>query len=161
MRYLNPSSPSEDMKTARAPRQTTRHFPAVAGATNLSLVSSSHSRRWRFLPVSRFLGTVVVEGDSMNPTFKRGDWLLVKYFSTSSEPRGAKVGRILLIEREEQPGAIYIKRLVDIRGDSPNRHHKTYWVEGDNRSLSEDSRTWGALNGEEIIGRVLLRYKRS
>lgn len=95
----------------------------------------------------------------MAPTLNRGDWLLVRYFQPTSEPAQAKVGRILLIERTEQPGAIYIKRLINIRGDSPNRHFKTYWVEGDNKSQSQDSRSWGAIHGEEIVGRALFRYR--
>ena len=106
------------------------------------------------------LDIVVIEGDSMAPTFTRGDWLLVRYLRPSTAPR-VKVGEVVLIERTDQPGPLLIKRLKDIRGDSPNRHYPTYWVEGDNKELSQDSRTWGALSGDEIVGKVLFRVKQS
>ncbi len=96
----------------------------------------------------------------MTPTFNRGDWLIVRRFQPSYKPR-VRVGEILLIEREGQPGAVVIKRLTAIRSDSPNRHYPTYWVEGDNKELSQDSRVWGALDGEEIVGKVLFRYRRA
>jgi signal peptidase I len=95
----------------------------------------------------------------MAPTYQRGDWLLVRRF-VSGQKGKVQVGEVLLIEREEQPGILFIKRLTGIRGDSPNRHYPTYWVEGDNKALSQDSRTWGALVGEEIVGKVLFRCKR-
>ena len=95
----------------------------------------------------------------MVPTYLRGDWLLVRYLHPSSRPR-VKVGQVLLIERIDQPGPILIKRLKDIRADSPNRHYPTYWVEGDNKEISQDSRKWGALDGEEIVGKVLFRFKK-
>lgn len=113
-----------------------------------------------WLPTSFRLRTVHVAGESMAPTYRDGDWLLVRLSRPGVEPRGIKVGRVLLIEREEQPGVVFIKRLIDIRGDSPNRHYKTYWVEGDNASLSQDSRTWGAITGNEILGEVLFRTRR-
>ena len=106
------------------------------------------------------LDIVVIEGDSMAPTFIRGDWLLVRYLRPSIAPR-VKAGEVVLVERTDQPGPLLIKRLKDIRGDSPNRHYPTYWVEGDNKELSQDSRAWGALSGDEIVGKVLFRIKHS
>jgi signal peptidase I len=124
-------------------------------------VSSRRENPWslsKFLPF--WLDTVAVEGDSMAPTYRRGDWLLVRRFTPGRIPK-VRVGEVLLIEREEQPGILFIKRLTDIRRDSPNRHYPTFWVEGDNTILSQDSRTWGALDGEEIVGKVLFRFKRN
>ena len=117
--------------------------------------------------------TVLVEGESMAPTYNHGDWLLVSMKGSNRSgaeisggswgltPVGVKVGTVLLVEREEQPGVIFIKRLIDIRMDSPNRHYPTFWVEGDNKSFSQDSRTWGAISGDEIIGKVLFRVKKN
>ena len=97
----------------------------------------------------------------MAPTYRHGDWLLVRFTRRGRTLRGIKVGHIVVIERELQPGVLFIKRIADIRSDSPNRHYPTYWVEGDNKALSQDSRTWGAIAGEEILGRVLFRIRRS
>lgn len=96
----------------------------------------------------------------MAPTYHRGDWLIVRRFTPGRIPK-VRVGEVLLIERLEQPGVLFLKRLRDIRRDSPNRHYPTFWVEGDNTLLSQDSRTWGALDGEEIVGKVLFRFKRN
>ena len=114
---------------------------------------------WLFRSLS--LRTVLVEGESMAPTYRHGDWLLVRFTREGSQPRGINVGQVVLIEREQQPGVIFTKRVTDIRGDSPNRQYPTYWVEGDNKALSQDSRTWGAIAGEEIRGRVLFRIRRN
>jgi signal peptidase I len=127
--------------------------------------------KWPFSSPS--LRTVMVEGESMAPAYNDGDWLLVSMKGLKRNHRGissrgwsstrvgVKVGAVLLIEREEQPGIIFIKRLIDIRMDSPNRHYPTFWVEGDNKSLSQDSRSWGAISGDEIIGKVLFRVKKN
>ncbi len=123
-----------------------------------SSASGSQSRALRAFPCA--LEIVAIEGDSMSPTYARGDWLLVRHIRPSARPR-VKVGQVLLVERIDQPGPLLIKRLTDIRGDSPNRHYPTYWVEGDNPELSQDSRKWGALDGEEIVGKVLFRIKRA
>ena len=132
---------------------------AQGGAQGSSRRSKSGAGTLAYLlPFS--LDTVIVEGDSMAPTFQRGDWLLIRHLTPSAQPR-VNVGEVVLIEREEQPGALFIKRITDIRGDSPNRHYPTYWVEGDNKELSHDSRKWGAIDGYEIVGRVLLRIKRA
>lgn len=112
----------------------------------------------RHLPFA--LGTVAVEGASMSPTYQRGDWLLVRRFTPTLSPR-VRVGDVVLVERIDQPGPLFIKRVTDIRSDSPNRHYPTFWVEGDNKALSHDSRMWGALDGEEIVGKVLFRIKQS
>lgn len=64
-----------------------------------------------------------------------------------------KVGEVVVVEREDRPGVFLVKRLVRIEGEK-------YWVEGDNKSSSTDSRQWGAIAPEEIVGRVLLRYRR-
>lgn len=113
---------------------------------------------WRFLPFS--LDVVSVAGDSMAPTFRRGDWLLVKRFTPQFDAHTIRAGDVVLIERESQPGVIFIKRVKEIRGDSPNRHQKSYWVEGDNSLYSQDSRNWGAILGIEIVGKVLFRVRR-
>ena len=102
----------------------------------------------RFL--SRY-GTVAVSGASMAPTLNDGDLVVVKW-----KPRRKKleVGNIVVIERDDQPGIQYIKRITKIE-------KKRFWVEGDNTEPSIDSRSWGFLTRKEIIGKYLFRYWKS
>jgi nickel-type superoxide dismutase maturation protease len=98
---------------------------------------------------------IVVSGNSMSPTFHDGDWLLFRpYTGVSAEVLRSLVGKVVVIERESYPGILFIKRIVRV-------DQSGIWVEGDNSQASSDSRQWGALSPEEIIGRVLVRYKRA
>lgn len=97
-------------------------------------------------------GTVAVAGDSMSPTFEDGDWLVVEWHKEQDES-AYLVGQILVIERESRPGIYLIKRYIRSDGDR-------YWVEGDN-PLSIDSREWGPVSSQEILGRVLLRIRKA
>ena len=97
-------------------------------------------------------GAVAVEGESMAPTYRHGDWLVVRWLQGPSES-ALKIGGIYVIEREEQPGIRYIKRLQ-------KTHGKLIWVEGDNPT-SQDSRAWGWLPLHTVQGKVLFRYRRA
>jgi signal peptidase I len=103
--------------------------------------------------VSKF-GTVRVSGSSMAPTFKDGDWLLVSWLDGGLAPLvGDRIlGKVVVIEREERPGIFLVKRLQ-------KSHGGIYWVQGDNDE-STDSRSWGWILGNEVVGVVLFRYKK-
>ncbi len=91
----------------------------------------------------------------MLPAYRDGDWLLVMWLRTQpSEEVFAQslLGKIVVIEREERPGIFLIKRVRKI-------HNGMFWVEGDSAE-STDSRSWGWVNANEIIGTVLFRYFR-
>jgi nickel-type superoxide dismutase maturation protease len=104
--------------------------------------------------MSKF-GTVKVSGSSMAPTFKDGDWLLVSWFPAGLTPLvGERIlGKVVVVEREERPGIFLVKRLQKSHGGN-------FWVEGDNDE-STDSRTWGWIPANEVVGVVLLRYRRN
>ena len=95
-------------------------------------------------------GAVAVAGASMEPTYSEGDWLCVSWFR---EPQALTVGAIYVIEREDQPGVLYIKRLQ-------KEHGGLAWFEGDNPT-SQDSRSWGWLPRTCVRGKVLFRYRRA
>lgn len=93
-------------------------------------------------------GSVAVAGDSMAPTYISGDWLIVRWGGNY------KVGEAIVVEREDRPGVFLVKRLVRIDGQE-------YWVEGDNKSSSTDSRQWGVISREELVGKVVFRFRKT
>lgn len=103
--------------------------------------------------MSKF-GTVEIVGSSMSPAFGNGDWLLVRWFAAPpSQKYGDNlIGKIVVIERQERPGIFLVKRLQ-------KAHGHIYWVQGDNDE-STDSRTWGWIPANELVGRVILRYRK-
>jgi nickel-type superoxide dismutase maturation protease len=106
------------------------------------------------LPFKGFpLRTIAVSGNSMNPTFNDGDWLLFSPIrNLGSKQLPSLVGKVVVIERESYPGIHFIKRVTKIVDQG-------LWVEGDNQTASTDSRQWGAINPSEVVGKVRLRYK--
>jgi phage repressor protein C with HTH and peptisase S24 domain len=90
----------------------------------------------------------------MSPTYKDGDWLLVSWFPAGlmSSVGDRILGKVVVVEREERPGIFLVKRLQ-------KSHGGIYWVQGDNDE-STDSRIWGWIPGNEIIGIVRFRYKK-
>ncbi len=93
---------------------------------------------------------MAVSGNSMVPKYKDGDWLFVRWFqSTIAE---ISLSDVVVVERGERPGIFLIKRIQKKHGD-------IYWVEGDN-SESSDSRTWGWIPKNEIVGKVLFRFRK-
>jgi signal peptidase I len=104
------------------------------------------------------LGRVIVEGISMQPTYNPNDWLLVRYRSTGSWPRPIRVGKIVVIEREVQPGIFYIKRVAEVVKNEENS--VTYFLRSDNEA-GTDSRQWGYLRGDEVVATVVGRIKGS
>ncbi len=88
----------------------------------------------------------------MSPTYNDGDWLLFRRLRAVSAAQRL-VGKVVVIERESYPGILLIKRVM--RADENG-----LWVEGDNKDASTDSRTWGVITPQEVVGLVALRYKR-
>ena len=93
-------------------------------------------------------GSVAVAGDSMAPTYISGDWLIVRWGGRY------KVGEVVLVEREDRPGVFLVKRLVRIDDGE-------FWVQGDNKSSSTDSRQWGAITSKEVLGKVVFRFRKA
>ncbi len=120
--------------------------------------------------------SVRVVGDSMAPAYNDGDWLLfrtVRLSSRSSKGR-AKIrnisGKVVLIQRQafgwltgdESPrDVLQVKRVtkIDATGGISGDEFGI-WVEGDNKDASTDSRHWGALKPVEIVGVLLIRYRK-
>ena len=54
-----------------------------------------------------------------------------------------------------------VKRVTQITNDSKFNNDIGIWVEGDNKGKSTDSRSWGALDSSEVIGKLIFRYRRA
>lgn len=110
---------------------------------------------------------MVVEGSSMEPTYSAGDWLMgcwaTYLIKGQSEAKGllrhkVKVGDIVVVEREEQPGIFYVKRVKEAQLTSGAGAQ--IFVESDNPS-GTDSRQWGWLPITSVKARIKFRLKRA
>lgn len=132
----------------------------------------------------------VVEGESMFPTFKSGDYLIVDQLSFRL--RKPERGEVIVFRYPNNTRVFYIKRIIGLPGetvhidkgetvitktdgtelildepyvvaeDATYSLERTlgpdqYFVMGDNRPKSSDSRSWGALPKEDLMGRAYLR----
>ena len=95
----------------------------------------------------------------MSPNYNDGDWLLFRLLPAKSKA-DELVGKVVLIQRRSNLGEdfLQVKRVIKVHN---NNNEAQIWVEGDNKSASTDSRSWGALDSSEVIGRLLLRYRRA
>ena len=143
------------------------------------------------VPIRMFIAQpFVVEGESMYPTFKNGDYLILDELSYHfSDPTR---GDVVVFRYPKNPVIFYIKRVIALPGETVRIERgiatittvsgetltlsepyvvtedatytltttlgpDEYFVMGDNRPKSSDSRVWGALPEKDIIGRAYVR----
>ncbi len=104
----------------------------------------------------------VVSGASMEPTFINGDYLIVDEISYRFEQ--PQKGDVIIFRYPLDPSKFFIKRIEGLPGDTVTENGKQivlaeneYYVLGDNRNESLDSRYWGSLPKSLIVGRAFLR----
>ncbi len=85
-----------------------------------------------------------IKGNSMEPTFYEGDTVLVSRLSYLFKK--PKIGDTVLLKRERY----IIKRITQVNCDQ-------FFVEGDNKEESKDSRNFGWVLRKEIVGKVVLK----
>lgn len=144
------------------------------------------------VPIRYFLfQPFVVKGQSMEPNFENGDYLIVD--EISYKLKSPERGEVIVFKYPHLPSQRYIKRIIGLPGETieikngritifnqkgnqmlaetsylpvstqtlgdmrVSLGEGEYFVLGDNRAASSDSRAWGTLPKEDIIGKVFLR----
>jgi len=131
----------------------------------------------------------IVDGASMDPTFKNGEYLIVDEISYRLHK--PERGSVLIFRYPRNPSKFFIKRIIGLPGETVeiangivtiknNEGEMTldepyvqftksdnlkqtlgddeYFVMGDNRLGSADSRIWGPVTSDKIIGRPIIRF---
>jgi len=133
----------------------------------------------------------IVDGASMDPTFKNGQYLIVDELSYHFNDPDR--GSVLIFRYPRDPSKYFIKRVIGLPGETvgirdgvvtivnpeyPNGFtfdepyvqfskqdnldftlkEDEYFVMGDNRLGSADSRIWGPITREDVIGRPIVRF---
>ena len=92
------------------------------------------------------IGIAVVSGASMVPAYHGGDRLLVRYGGR------VRTGDAVIARDPRLPERIIVKRAV-------RREAGGWWLLADNPYAPGDSRQFGAVPDELVLGRVLLRLR--
>ena len=90
-----------------------------------------------------------VEDVSMEPTLKAGDYVMINKLSYLF--RKPSKGDIVVF-KHPNAGSFLIKRIAEFKDSG-------YFVLGDNREFSTDSRHFGAIARNLIVGKVWLHAK--
>ena len=102
----------------------------------------------RMFPFTRFR----VEDESMRPTLEPGDYVLVNRWAYRFQ--SPKRGDLVVVRDPEALDRFLVKRVSDATGPTEVR------LAGDNRIASRDSRAFGPVPLERIVGKVWIRLKR-
>ena len=97
------------------------------------------------------IGFYKVTGKSMEPSYHEGDYLIVNrwaYCFTKPKKR-----EVILLE-DPRTGKAILKRIHAVK-------KQRYYVLGDNKNHSTDSRTFGWVDHPDILAKVFWRIKKN
>lgn len=104
----------------------------------------------------------IVSGASMEPTFDNGDYLFID--SLSYHFNKPQKNDVIIFRYPLSPSKFFIKRVIglpketiEFDGKEITLKEGEYFVIGDNRQVSSDSRVWGPVPENLIVGRAFLR----
>ncbi len=165
LKYNPHKASSEEIMAPREKRSSKKKKVVVTGFTIFLLCVLVF-----VIFLSQNFTTVEVKGPSMEPTFREKDHVLTSkaYWLVGDLKRGD----IVVLRSRDKAGDYYIKRINRVGGEVvdfinlPDSYSITsgefvvpegeYYVLGDNRPVSEDSRAFGPVKKSEIIGKVVI-----
>jgi len=116
-------------------------------------------RRFPVVPSGRMWRVLVAEG-SMRPALEHGDWLFVDTTTRHWPRRGT-----IVVVRQPETGLLVVKRVAARPGDTLRTRAglrrlgpTEAWLLGDSPTVSVDSRTYGPVTLDHLVGRAWLRY---
>jgi nickel-type superoxide dismutase maturation protease len=129
---------------------TVRGAALAVVATTLLLTSAAVAWRPLRMVARSWLARTAVEGGSMAPTLHAGDWVLVD--PDAYERRRPRVGELVLVGDPRGPDRLLVKRVDAVSAEGAIE------VIGDARGASIDSRAFGPVDGDAVVGRPFFRY---
>jgi len=93
-----------------------------------------------------------VEDRSMEPEFKSGDYVLVNKLVYAF--RNPSKGDVVVLKHPKENEGFLIKRISLVTNSDE------FYVLGDNKNFSQDSRHFGPIKKDSIIGKVWINIKR-
>ncbi len=133
-----------ELVTAAPGRRRRSASPAIAG----SLVTFAATLAAGALLARRYT-RYCIRGASMEPAFHDGDFVVV---DRAAYRRAApRAGQVVIATDPREPARTVVKRAAEVTGADVT-------LLGDNAAHSTDSRMYGPVPREAVIGRVVFRY---
>lgn len=138
-----------------------------------------------FVVINTLTGRFRIEGPSMRPTLYEGQYLIINKIEYKLHP--PRRGDIVVFHHPEIPNRDLIKRVIGLPGEMVEMRQGRVYVDGvmlkepyvvnatgfsygielgpddffvlgDNRPNSEDSRKWGVVKQDQIVGKAWISY---
>ncbi len=89
---------------------------------------------------------IAIAGSSMEPTLRSGQWWLVR------RTQEVRPGQLIVFWHPLRTDLLTVKRL-------DHRRQGGWWVLGDNPEASDDSRAFGLVHPDRVVGHLVFRYR--